>query len=215
MPSSRTLAVDAFDCSEIACPAGAPTSDWLKVAIAESVRREPLLAAEDAIMLVDMVVALSRQSLSIGRIVSNPLLGGWLKKAVTDNLRRPLEEVLRDTEFLRDVLVVNLFAHYRDGQLSGADVDIRICNIIDMLWGVGKNVVSQWSRNAAEHLKTISEAADGGLSALLDSIEMENLKGRGETAEILEQMSCLSEEELRTQLLTVSDSLRALKNRIQ
>jgi hypothetical protein len=215
MPNSQMMAVNALDFGGIRDSVGTPLSDWLRTAILESVRREPLLAAEDAIMLADIVIALSRETLTVSKVLSNPIIGGWLKQAVTDSLRRPFEEVRRDTEFLRDVLIVNLFSCYRDGQLCSPDDDIRICNIIDMVWGVGKEVMLQWSHNAIAHLKIISEAADGGLTEFQDCADSEYARGHHEIAEIFEQMSCFTADELRNQLSMISEGLSAAKSQLQ
>jgi hypothetical protein len=106
----------------------APISNGLRMALRETARREPLLAAEDAIMLVDIIIALSRNALSVDTVLSNPLVHGWLSRAITDNHGRPIADALREARFLRDVLVVRVFRCYRDGQLriSKTSPSIRV-----------------------------------------------------------------------------------------
>jgi hypothetical protein len=214
MPCSKTMAFDLSDFGEIRDSSGLPNSPWLRTALEETARREPLPATEDAIMLVDIVIALARGAMTIEEVLSFPLIGDWLKKAAADNLGRPLADVLRDTVLLRDLLLVGLSRRYRSGQLCGPDVDIRVCNITGGLWGIGKAVAFQWSKNAAAHVKRLSQAADGGFSQILGYAELESARGHHEMAEIYQQMSCLSEEELRDQLSRISDSLAALKTQL-
>jgi hypothetical protein len=151
----------------------------------------------------------------MAKIISNPMLGRWLKKAVIDNRQRPSDQVLRDTEHLRNLLIVNLLKSYRNGQLRSADSEIRVCNNIHMIWGVGKTVLSPWSRQAAARVRSLSEAADGGLSVLLESARAESDRGHDEMAEIFEQMSWLSATEVKGQLSMISESLSALGHQLQ
>ena len=214
MTRSDTMAETANGLT--ACdPVMVPMSDWLCAAIPEATRREPLLAAEDAIMLLDIFIALSRATLTLPRVMSNPMIGGWLKRAITDNLARPLDDVLRDTEFLRDLLVMTLFRNYRKGHLSDTDHEMRLINIINMISGVGTSVVAQWSCHTAAHLQRLAESADGGLSEFQDCAAADSAGGHREIAEIFERLCDLSEAELKDQLHAMSHTLLAAKTQIQ
>ena len=193
----------------------APWSGWLRAAILEAVRREPLLAAEDAIMLVDIFTAVSRATITPARVLSNPMVGGWLKRAVIANLARPLDDVLQDAKALRDLLVAALLRHYQNGFITGADNEIRVCNVMSMTAGIGHEAMAQWSRTASAQLRQQAESADGGVSGFQDCAEAESASGHDEMAEILEQMGDLSEAESRERLLAMSRDLLTLKSQIQ
>ena len=215
MSGTETEDVDGSNPYGISDSAGNSISGWLRGAILESVRREPLMATEDAIMLADIAVALSTKAIAFGKIIANPLLGEWLKKAVRDNLRRPADEVLHDTECLRNLLVVNLLTQYRNGLLDGADIDMRVCNVMDMTWGEGKGALSQWSRDAATQLREILGKGDAGFSDIRECLETESARGHEEMVEIFEQMSCLPESDLRGHLRMMSDGLTTMTNQLQ
>lgn len=215
MPRNPVRAMPFANHDAVRDQSGVPMSDWLRTAVLESVRRDTLLAAEDAIMLVDILEILSRKAMPVEKIISNPLIGGWLRQAIGQNLRRPLEDALRDSVFLRDMSVINLMRYYQSGQLSGPDADIRVCNVVAMTGGVGVDIVAKWSREAAAHLRALAEAADGGLSEIRDRVESESAAQHVEMAEIIDQLSGLSASELRDQLLTISNTLFAQKDQIQ
>ncbi len=215
MTGAETRAQKTSDNQNGSDSGSAPWSGWLRTAVLEAVRREPLLAAEDAIMLVDILTAVSRATMTPARVLSNPMVGGWLKRAVTANLARPLDDALQDTKALRDLLVVALLRHYQDGFITGADNEIRVCNVISMTSDVGHVAMAHWSRTASAQLRQQAESVDGGLSGFQVCAEAESASGHDEMAEILEQMGELSETESRERLLAMSRDLLTLKSQIQ
>jgi hypothetical protein len=149
------------------------------------------------------------------QIRTNPLIGQWLKKATIEHLKRPIEDALRDSRILRDIMIANLIKCYQSGQLIGPDVDIRLCNVMTMIGDIGNAVVAEWSRTASIHLKAMSQETDGGLSMVFDCIEAERAKGNDEMADLVEQISALTEEEIQNMFLNVSNSLEIKTNNIQ
>jgi len=190
-------------------------SAWLQRAIPEAVRRDPLLAAEDAIMLADIFTAFARGSLAVEAVLATPLTGDWLRQAVVDNLGRPFAAVIRDSILLRDLLVANLAHEYRGGRLSGPDVDARIAIIVSMVNGVVDNATFECLQDAGSYVQAMVGAEDGGASMLRDCAELERERGHEEMAEIIEQLSDMTEDELRGQLSFISKRLLAIKKTSQ
>ncbi len=188
-----------------------PMSDWLRLAIPEALRREPLLAAEDGVMLVDIVTALSKNTLTVDAVLSNPMVGLWLQRAITDSIGMPYPILIQETSLLRDLLIGNTLRLYQDGLLRGVDIDIRLCNIVDMVWGVGADAVVTWSASAAPQLKALSQAKDGGQSEFEQCAEAETARGRLELADIIENIACMTRKDLKKQLIRISETLGAFK----
>ena len=190
---------------------GEPISDWLRIAVSKALRRDALLAAEDGIMLVDITTALLKNKMTLDKVTSNPFVGQWLQWAVINSLNLPKADLVRETMFLRDLLVSHVLDLYQDGMLQGQDVDIRLCNIVEMLWGIGTDTILSWSKNAAPHLKTLAQSKDCGRSHFNEVTESENAKGRRELADIMETVSVLDTKDLKRHLLQMSDALAALR----
>jgi hypothetical protein len=190
---------------------GLPISDWLRIAISKALRRDALLAAEDGIMLVDITTALLKNRMTVDKVLSNPFVGQWLQWAVINSLNLPKADLIRETTLLRDLLVSHAIGLYQDGLIKGQDVDIRLCNIVEMLWGIGTDTILSWSKNAAPHLQSLAQAKDAGLSHFNESIESENAKGRRELADIMETVSFLDQKDLKRHLLQMSEALAALR----
>jgi len=177
----------------------------------EAVRRDPLLAAEDAVMLVDIFIALSRDVLTAESIVSTRLTGSWLKRAVIDNLGRDIDAVIQDARFLRSLLVGKLMSYYNSGQIRGLDAEVRIYVVLSMVWDVVNDDASRYLGKAGAEVKAMAQAADGGASKVRDHAERERAEGDEEMGEIIEQLSHLGKEELREQLLMISERLSNMK----
>lgn len=207
MPTRSTKSTGGLAPDDVCELVGAPISDWLRAAILENVRRDPLLAAEDAIVLVDIVTVLSRDIMTVEQVVSNPLIGKWLKQAVLDAMNRPLEQALRDAEVLRDILAIHLFEYHWSGKVSGPDAGIRMRNIIHMINGFGGDALAQWSQNTAAYLKLLSAQPQAGLAEFQQSLGDRRAGGHDEMADIFEQLSDLSEAELQEQLRAMVELL--------
>lgn len=207
--------MDMADLNENHVAPRVPMSEWLRRAIPEAVLRDPLLAAEDAIMLMDIVVALSKKAITIKSIISNGFLGPWLKKAVCDNLKRDIVSVTRDIAILRELLLVNLMTCYRHGQLHGPDVEIRIEIILGMVQGVIDDTVFQHFLKAGAYIKDMANREDCGVAKVRDYAEKERASGHNEIADIVEHLSDLTEDELRNQLLAISEHLLAVRKTSQ
>ena len=190
--------------------ADSPMSDWLRQAILVNMRRDPLLAAEDAIMLVDIFIALSRKALTARDVLSNPLIGEWLRSAITDNLKRSPQDALHDAECLRALLVTNLLNYYRTDQVRGPDADLRIWNIVNMLGGVNGGLPLHWVGEASALLRQMIEADDGGLSKIRECMEEERTEGDDTMAEVADQIAHMTESDLKKTLLSISDFLSSM-----
>ncbi len=214
MSGNKMSATEAADVGGGGGFSGTALSDWLRMAIGDAAQREPVLAAEDSIMLVDIVEALSKEAIAMGNIILNPMIGSWLKKAILDNRNRPRDDVLKDVEYLRDLLITKVLMQYQSGDLPGTDLEIRIFNIVNMVWGAGKSVLSPWSRQAAASLRTLSDTADGGVSKVADHIEAERAGGHDEMADMLQHISYLPRHEIKKCLLMAADGLTSLAHQL-
>ncbi len=209
------MVMDVADFSDKQDTSKAPMSDWLRQAIPQVVSRDPLLALEDAVMLMDIVIALSKKSITIKSIAENSFIGEWLKQAVKDNVGRDIKSVTHDIGILRELLLVNLVDCYRHGQLHGPDVEVRMEIILAMIRGVVDDTVFQHLTNIGAYVSAMAEGEDGGVSDLRECVAMERARGQNEMAEIVEHLSKLTADELHEQLLVISKRLLSVQKTSQ
>jgi hypothetical protein len=80
-----------------------------------------------------------------------------------------------------------------------------------MVWDVVNDDASRYLGKAGAEVKAMAQAADGGASKVRDHAERERAEGDEEMGEIIEQLSHLGKEELREQLLMISERLSNMK----
>ena len=190
--------MNALDAAELTATTTASMSEWLRAALAASAGRDPLTAAEDAVMLADLFFCGGINTLKDDSLLVSPLLGPWLREAIAANLIRPRADSDSDSRALRDILLRRLVRIYAAGGLAGPGVELRVSTLMGRFDPAGE--AGPWHERAARHLIDAAGRADAGQAGMLAGAAEEDGRGDAEMAGMLRALATLPTGDLRDEL---------------
>jgi predicted component of type VI protein secretion system len=96
---------------------------------------------------------------------------------------------------------------YMDGRFRDQDSAPRALFILGRFGSIREEIASSWWHNAAARLNEYAGQADASASRILEMARIEDFGGNTEIADQLDQLSQLSTDELRRQLLDMASHL--------